>query len=182
MEISRTQNHYRRSACQEILCIESLGRLSRPGVLINMILIYYLATSDCSPFSGWESTPKTSSLLKPLRQNDSNFSLRQRLLAMGAPPVGILEVDWLTTPLAARGLRLAQQVVIEQLRAQPIALSTGKAACVSGRPQRPQCHQTSLQHWVGVQSARQLRLLISQRTPPRPESDRAVILGGGVCH
>jgi len=46
------------------------------------------------------------------------------MVAMGAPPAGISEADWLATPVAVRALLLAQQEEIEQLRAQFTALAT----------------------------------------------------------
>jgi hypothetical protein len=52
------------------------------------------------------------------------WHLRQRLIAMEAPPAGISEADWLTWPAGARTFILAQQDEIEQLRAQLTALAT----------------------------------------------------------
>jgi hypothetical protein len=47
---------------------------------------------------------------------------------MGAPPAGISEADWLTTPVSGRALILVQQEEIEQLRAQLTALATELAS------------------------------------------------------
>jgi len=47
---------------------------------------------------------------------------------MTAPPAGISEADWLATPSAVRGLILAQQEEIQQLREQVCAMATGLAS------------------------------------------------------
>jgi hypothetical protein len=47
---------------------------------------------------------------------------------MTAPPAGISEADWLATPSAVRGLILAQQEEIQQLRAQVCAMATELAS------------------------------------------------------
>ena len=54
--------------------------------------------------------------------------LSQRLVAMGTSPAGILETDWLATPVAVCALILAQQEEIEQLRARLTALATELAS------------------------------------------------------
>jgi hypothetical protein len=47
---------------------------------------------------------------------------------MTAPPPGISEADWLATPSAVRGLILAQQEEIQQLRAQVCTMATELAS------------------------------------------------------
>ena len=47
---------------------------------------------------------------------------------MTAPPAGISEADWQATPPAVRGLILAQQEEIQQLRAQACAMATELAS------------------------------------------------------